>query len=219
MAKDMDNIIIGAALLTVEQAESLPQDILKCGERWWLKTPGYTKSTATCVFKEGVIDGLGSNVERHTTGIRPVLLVRADGDCFGSLRYGKQVEFVKENGEHVMFYYIGTNSEGQGMLLTKNCIATGPFKVDWKSQTANQYDRSDVKGRVDGFYEVMRHSTLVLEKSAPAAVPAERVVLVTDNDTAFLDDESPRKEKIVQHFQRTPRRYKRAPGKANKTAS
>lgn len=65
--RNIGNALTGATLLTLEQAEGLPKDMLKAGKRWWLKTPGYTNSTITCVFEEGTIDGLGSNVERYTT--------------------------------------------------------------------------------------------------------------------------------------------------------
>jgi len=195
-AESIGDVVMGATLLTLEQANELPQSILRSDGRWWLKTPGFTKSTVTQVYKEGVVDGLGINVEMCSVGIRPILLIKPDTERLGPLRFNRKLNLYRKDGTPVSFIYIGTNADGQGMLMTENCIDKGQFRMDWKSGNANDYKKSDAKQKVDEFGELMKECTL--EQDKPQQAPSYPDTVKEENDGT-----SRRGMKKYRHFRKS----------------
>lgn len=133
--------------------------------------------------------------------------MKKDSDLFRSLRYGKKVRITGSNGNRVDFYCVNTDSDGQGMLLSKECIAAGPFRVDWRAKGANAYDSSDVKPKVDAFFELMRHGTLAAEKPEPEPQPQGISADDIPAGDSLPDSDAPTRQKITKHRQKKPRRY------------
>lgn len=62
-------------LLTVEQAERLPLELLACGRWWWLRSPGDDPLYAAGVNYFGSVDYTGNFVDYDSVCVRPAFLI------------------------------------------------------------------------------------------------------------------------------------------------
>ena len=69
------NCIKEITLLTIEQAERLPRELLACGEWWWLRSPGYFQDIAADVSTDGSVLYLGYAVNNDSDCVRPAFVI------------------------------------------------------------------------------------------------------------------------------------------------
>ena len=69
------NCIKEITLLTIEQAERLPRELLACGEWWWLRSPGYIQDYAAYVYIDGSVYYRGDYVRNVVGCVRPAFVI------------------------------------------------------------------------------------------------------------------------------------------------
>lgn len=62
-------------LLTIEQAERLPKELLSCGEWWWLRSPGSNWDAIAGVNCDGSVDLAGVDGFTNFACVRPAFFV------------------------------------------------------------------------------------------------------------------------------------------------
>ena len=136
------NLIIGATLLSVEEAKQIPLNILGFGGWWWLRSPGYFTGNAAVVDGDGVVRERGDSVDDDNDSVRPALhlyLEPSDPMSDGTkLRIGKYGFIIVCNGKYA---------------LCDTPIGKSAFRKDWDAEDANDYEASDVKKVVDDWFE------------------------------------------------------------------
>ena len=145
--------VTGATLLTVVEAERVPESTLGIDRPWWLRSPGYYTNCAANVYND-YIDGDGCNVGCETYGVRPVLNVSLDAS---GLSVGDKFTFGDKE-----FDVISKNK-----ALCTDIIGNCAFRKDKNLDDANNYELSDVKMFVDKWYGKC------LEMEHERAIPTE----------------------------------------------
>lgn len=74
-------------LLTLEQAEKLPEEILSCGDCWWLRSPGYNQDDAAYVGTGGGVYESGDFVNYDHFAVRPAFEIANLNSEFGKRVY------------------------------------------------------------------------------------------------------------------------------------
>ena len=69
------NCIKEITLLTIEQAERLPRELLACGEWWWLRSPGRNQLDAATVSSGGSVCYNGHIVTYGSDCVRPAFVI------------------------------------------------------------------------------------------------------------------------------------------------
>lgn len=69
------NCIKEITLLTIEQAERLPRELLACGEWWWLRSPGSIQYDAAIVATDGSVYHGGDDVSNDLDCVRPAFVI------------------------------------------------------------------------------------------------------------------------------------------------
>lgn len=67
--------VTGITLLSVEEAEKMPEKLCLIGDWWWLRSPGHYAYTTADVGGFGHVDTVGNNVDSSDFGIRPALKI------------------------------------------------------------------------------------------------------------------------------------------------
>ena len=62
-------------LLTIEEANTLDKSTLKCGENWWLQSPGRTKILVANVDSGGLVDESGHSFNNESICVRPAIWI------------------------------------------------------------------------------------------------------------------------------------------------
>lgn len=62
-------------LLSVEEAEKIPQSILSCGNWWWLRSPGHNRFLVVGVNCLGVVFKLGFAISFDCYAVRPAFKI------------------------------------------------------------------------------------------------------------------------------------------------
>lgn len=122
-----------ADLLTVEEAEKLPQKLRKHTRWWWLRSPGLNSGSAAIVLNDGYVYDGGNDVYGSDDAVRPALRITNLNDYkVGSLFKfgGKWFQIVDEN--------------------TAFCLSNiGIEKFDDK---INDYNNSYIKRYIDNWF-------------------------------------------------------------------
>lgn len=126
--------IKGITLLSVEEAEKLPEAIRVFRYWWWLKQPGTEGATAACVSRKGQVRSDGIYVSDEWTGVRPALI--CDDLQSLNLKIGDQIKALGKEWQ-----YIGDDM----VLLYGEPLIMMAFRRDSEAPDANVYDKSDVK--------------------------------------------------------------------------
>ncbi len=136
--------VIGATLLSIEEARGVDKKILKVSDDWWLRSPGYNDYEAAFVFGEiGNIFDYGSVVV-ESFGVRPAL--ELSDFTSSDLKVGDQFEFGDYNFTVISNQY----------ALCDDIVGECAFRKDWEAEDANRYETSDVKKFVDDWYEMLK---------------------------------------------------------------
>lgn len=134
--RPVDVDIIGATILSVEEAEKLPTKLRMYSRPWWLRSPGTRSFFASYVYGDSVIkDGYNVNFYFCT---RPALQIANSS----GLKIGDIFEF----GE-LDFQVISDK-----LAFCLGDIGYIFFRNDWQAENANNYDKSDVKMAIDSWF-------------------------------------------------------------------
>lgn len=133
--------IIGAKLLSIEEAKELPIQLRKYEDWWWLITPSCFYHYVAIIEEDGSIDEEGIYVEAGSVVVRPALQIQnirvsnlqiGDAFIFGD----KKFEVISEN-----------------LAFCVEDIGNCCFREDGRAKDANKYEKSDVKKFVDDWFE------------------------------------------------------------------
>ena len=73
--EEIEVVITDISLLTVEEAQALPEDIGRYGQRWWLRSHGREHYDAAFVFKSGAIYKIGDYIGYPNYAVRPAVTI------------------------------------------------------------------------------------------------------------------------------------------------
>lgn len=132
--------IVGATLLTADEAEKLPERLRKCGEGWWLQSCGCNSDYAAWVYPKGIVSRAGEYVCFYYS-VRPVLVI-SNLESSG-LKIGDIFNFGEKEFEVI--------SNNKAFCLTN--IGACAFKRDSNVLNANNYERSDIKEFIDYWFK------------------------------------------------------------------
>ncbi len=136
------NIIKGATLLSVEEAEQVPQTIREfkgCGW-WWLRSPGHFTKRAAYVYYDGRVNELGYIVHSISVCVRPALILNLES---------KPTDGAKLTAGDYSFTIV---CDGK-YALCDTPVGWSAFRENWESPDANDYEVSDIKKVVDDWYQ------------------------------------------------------------------
>ena len=140
--------IKGITLLSIEEAESIPEDIRTTGNRYWLRSPGnrywlhsrdYHSFLATFVYRFGGVCCAGCNANFSNCGIRPALII-PNLKSYGFEDYSKVKLFDRE------WFVIND----LGYLLLDGDL--GCHRLDGES---NDYETSEIKEFIEDWLKRM----------------------------------------------------------------
>ena len=140
--EDLD--IIGATLLSIEEAKQLPIKLRRYHNWWWLRSPGYFSNYAVLVNSDNSIYGYGGSVDYRDSVVRPALEISILESS--NLKIGDQFEFGEK-----LFQIVSSNLAFCLSDIGKHC-----FREDWQAQDANIYEKSDVNRYIDEWFEQNR---------------------------------------------------------------
>lgn len=146
--KEVNIEITGATLLSVEEAEALPNSLRVYCRWWWLRSPGDDSILAASVHRDGSIDGFGGSVFYSGDAVRPALLISNLESS--NLKIGDSIIFGNKEFEII----------SDSLAICKSDIGTHYFRKDWKAEDANDYEKSDVKKFIDEWFERAKNEDL-----------------------------------------------------------
>lgn len=126
-------------LLSIEEAEKLPQNILRINTRWWLRSPGDLNYTAALVSTDGRMNVYGNFVDTAAVAVRPALKISNLESL--NLKIGGEVACLGDR----IWYYIGDD-----LLLYCDLIGYCAFN---KKQKLNEFEGSDIQKLLKGWLE------------------------------------------------------------------
>ena len=132
--------ITGATLLSVEEAEKLPDHLRKYNGWWRLRSPGNYQDCAATVTYGGSVDCIGDIVDFDRACVRPALKIsnrESSGLKVGDRFYFSNVEFEVISSD---------------LAFCVTDIGYCAFRENWKAADANIYEASDIKKFVDDWF-------------------------------------------------------------------
>lgn len=136
--KIVDLEITGATLLSIEEAEQLPERLRRYGGFWWLRSPGNDSNRAANVSYSGYF--CSRDVDYEFYKVRPALKINLKSS---TLKIGDIFKF----GDR-MFEII---SDDLAFCLTD--IGMHCFREKWEANDANNYEKSDIKKYIDNWFD------------------------------------------------------------------
>lgn len=130
--------VIGATLLSIEEAEKLPQHLRVYPCWWWLRSPGTHQDYAARVNYDGSICYYGNYVNDINFCVRPALKLKSS-----NLEIGDKFEIGG-----IEFEVISDN-----LAFCMRDIGRCAFREDWEAQDANAYETSDVRQFVEEWFK------------------------------------------------------------------
>lgn len=137
--EDVDLDIVGATLLSIEEAEKLPIELCKYDNWWWLRSHG-TDSNAAFVYYDGTPRRNGDFVEHRDNVVRPALQI--ENMQSSNLQIGDTFDFGGKSFKII--------SNTLAFCLTD--IGEHCFRADYRASDSNDYEKSDVKKYVDDWF-------------------------------------------------------------------
>lgn len=116
-------------LLSVEEAEKIPDSVRACGKWWWLQSPGYNQKFAAVVDDIGGVYENGNFIYFDTNTVRPVFKIS---------------NLESDIGEPVRINKTWCTVIDKELVLTDNPICN--HKFDSKS---NDWENSELKAFVN----------------------------------------------------------------------
>lgn len=138
ITEPIDIDVQGITLLSVEEAEQLPEDVLAADDSWWLRSPGRDCYYAAIVHDVGYVHGYGLYVYYYL-GVRPALIVNLESS---NLANEDKILYRDHIWTAVLDRY----------LLCDDFIGTRQFRSDWRAVNANDYEASDIKKYIEDWF-------------------------------------------------------------------
>lgn len=141
--------ITGATLLSIEEAEALPDHLRRYTNWWWLRSPGTKHIYASYVNCPGYINfnKYGEFVDNSETTIRPALKIENLKSL--GLKVGDSIFFDDKEFEVI----------SDTLAFCTTDIGTHCFHEDEYAEGANDYKKSDVKKFIDGWFKRAKKET------------------------------------------------------------
>ena len=153
MTREFDLDILGATLLTINEAEKLPVRLRRYDRWWWLKSRSvslgieginFNAYTAYAAYVDGddaTIDAIGDKVSYEDGKVRPAIIISNLSAL--NLQFGDIFEFGDKEFEII--------SDNKAFCLSD--IGQCAFRNDAEALDANIYEKSDIKKYVDEWFE------------------------------------------------------------------
>ena len=128
--------INGATLLSVEEAEKLPDRLLKCRNFWWLRSSGKYLNFSACVTPLGMINYRGEEININFC-VRPALIL----------------DNLESSNFDIGDIFIFGNKEFE--IITKElafCREDIEFHC-FNEEKNNDYESSEIKEYIDNWFE------------------------------------------------------------------
>lgn len=139
IAKEIELNIESVTLLSLEEAEKVPQNIRAFKEQWWLCSSGFIDRNAACVYGEyGYVSVGGIDVEREI-GVRPALKFNLEST---NLQIGSKIKVFGYNWTVI----------SDKLILCDDIVGKSAFREDCEADYANEYESSDVKKWLENWY-------------------------------------------------------------------
>lgn len=135
-AIDLD--IKGITLLSIEEYKACKEHIKHTSPSWWLRSPGLNCLRAAVVFSFGDIYNSGDFIY-VPFGVRPVLEINLKTS---NLQIGDEIELMNCR------WTVISNK----LILCNEIIAKRPFRKDWRTDNANDYNKSDIKQWLEDWF-------------------------------------------------------------------
>lgn len=120
-------------LLSVEEAEKLPNYILAIDRWWWLRSPSYNQNRAVYVVNDGDIFVSGWPVNSGSRSVRPAL--RISNLKSYDLKFYDIIKFLNN-----LWYVISDD-----MLLSVKAVGHTAFNNDALKPNSNKFEGSDIQ--------------------------------------------------------------------------
>lgn len=134
--KPIELDIIGATLLSVDEAKTLLSERERaCMTWWWLRSPGGYQDYAAGVDDDGSVSAHGYGVDAISIGVRPAL--RIENLALANLKIGDELYFGSERFKIISDHLALCNS------------IVGYMRFDARS---NNYEYSEIKKYVDNWF-------------------------------------------------------------------
>lgn len=140
ITEDVNLDIVGATILSIEEAEKLPIKLRKYDRWWWLRSPGRSSCFAACVLSGGSVSDNGNGVSNRFAAVRPALQIKNLNST--TLKIGDIFEFGGKTFKII--------SDKLAFCLTD--IGEHCFRGDGRARGANNYEKSDIKKFVDEWF-------------------------------------------------------------------
>lgn len=138
--QELDLDIVGATLLSVEEAMPVPRSVRTIGDWWWLRSPGSDDYDVAFVYELGCVFASGCSASLGSGCVRPAL--RISNLKFNNINIGDKIE-VKD-----MTFKVISDT----LALIDKPIGRCAFRKDCEAPDANEYEKSDVKKFVDEWF-------------------------------------------------------------------
>lgn len=138
--------IVGAALLSIGEAEALPLHLRKYYNWWWLQSRGSYRNHAANVRRNGFVNDCGCSIDYANGRVRPSLEI--ENIKYSNLKVGDRFDFGGEAFEII----------SDTMAFCLEDIGACVFREDWRVENANDYEKSDIKKFVDNWFEKARNA-------------------------------------------------------------
>lgn len=145
--------ITGATLLSIEEAEALPNLLRSYTDRWWLRSPGYKLYNAAFVNNDGFVIRDGYYVDCSIVAVRPALHISNLNSS--NLKIGDTIFFGDKE------FKVVSNE----LAFCKTDIGKHCFREDYQAKDANDYEKSDVKKFIDEWFEGTKCLVSALDSS------------------------------------------------------
>jgi len=128
-------------LLSIEEVEKFPREILFSNRSWWLRSIGCNPIEAAIVFcDDGFVNISSSGVYDDDYSVRPALIFNPNSSNLGN---GDIVEVFDRK-----WYY----KDGMALLVDEP-LTYMAFREDWRADDANDYEKSDIKKYLDNWFK------------------------------------------------------------------
>lgn len=171
-------------LLSIEEAEKLPESVRKYTSVYWLRSPSrrpfYASHYAACVSSESWILDFGVQVHRKPLAVRPVLKI--------SNPKPSDLELYKKyyvNNDKFMGIYIGDNKFLYTGKVIKQRFNKEPDNYDEES---NNYETSEIKQFVDKWLKKLQNKSKKMKESLNESVNANEPIIDFLKNINFGDE-------------------------------
>jgi len=163
-------------LLSKEEYEQYIDNISIIDEWWWLRSPGRLRKSAVFVYDDG---SLGfSSVSNDSLRVRPALRI---------LNLNSSNLAIKDHFELAGYTWTVISDE---IVLCDDTIGKCPFRNDWNSPDANDYETSDVKRFLEMWVKDVGLDIECEQKLPDVNVERDVVSLLTDKEEDIITIET-----------------------------